>query len=36
VSGYQVVGAPGSQSYAGTFGTAMYWAAGVAVFKPAG
>jgi hypothetical protein len=36
VMGYQVVSAPGSQSYAGTFGTAMYWAAGVAVFKPAG
>ncbi len=34
VTGYQVVGAPGSQSYAGTFGTAMYWAAGIAVFKP--
>jgi hypothetical protein len=34
VTGYQVVGTPGSASYAGTFGTAMYWAAGVAVFKP--
>ena len=36
VMGYQVAGAPGSQSYAGTFGSAMYWAAGVAVFRPAG
>ncbi len=35
-TGYQVLGAPGSQSFAGSFGTAMYWAAGVAVFKPAG
>ncbi|MGH9080967.1 MAG: hypothetical protein ACRDYE_13015, partial [Acidimicrobiales bacterium] len=34
VTGYQVVGTPGPQSFAGTFGTAMYWAAGVAVFKP--
>jgi Calcineurin-like phosphoesterase/Putative Ig domain len=34
VTGYQVVGTPGSQSYAGGFGTAMYWAAGIAVFKP--
>ncbi len=35
VSGFQVVSAPGSQSFAGAFGTAMYWAAGIAVFKPA-
>ncbi len=35
-TGYQVLGAPGSQSFAGSFGTAMYWAAGVAIFKPAG
>ncbi len=35
VTGYQVLGAPGAQSIAGTFGTAMYWAAGIAVFKPA-
>ncbi|MGH9079644.1 MAG: fibronectin type III domain-containing protein, partial [Acidimicrobiales bacterium] len=34
VTGYQVVGTPGPQSFAGTFGTAMYWAAGVALFKP--
>jgi hypothetical protein len=35
VSGYQVVPSAGSQMFAGTFGTAMYWAAGVAVFRPA-
>ena len=34
ITGYQVLGAPGAQSFAGSFGTAMYWAAGVAVFKP--
>jgi hypothetical protein len=35
VTGFRVLGAPGAQSFAGTFGTAMYWAAGVAAFKPA-
>ena len=34
VTGYQVLGTAGAQSFAGSFGTAMYWAAGVAVFKP--
>ncbi len=34
ITGYQVLGAPGAQSFAGSFGTAMYWAAGIAVFKP--
>jgi len=34
-TGYQVLGAPGAQSFAGSFGTAMYWADGIAVFKPA-
>ena len=34
ISGYQVLASPGAQSFAGSFGTAMYWAAGVAVFKP--
>ncbi len=34
VTGYKVLGAAGAQSFAGSFGTAMYWAAGVAVFKP--
>ena len=33
-TGYQVLGSPGAQSFAGSFGTAMYWAAGIAVFKP--
>ena len=36
VTGYQVVGTPGSQSFAGSIGSAAYWAAGVAIFKPAG
>ncbi len=31
---YQVLGTPGTQSFAGSFGTAMYWAAGIAIFKP--
>jgi hypothetical protein len=35
VTGFQVVGSAGAQGFAGTFGTVMYWAAGVAVFKPA-
>ena len=34
VTGYQVLGTAGAQSFAGSFGTAMYWAAGVAVFRP--
>lgn len=34
ITGYQVLGALGAQSYAGSFGTTMYWAAGVALFKP--
>ncbi len=33
-TGYQVLGAPGAQSFTGSFGTAMYWAAGIAIFKP--
>ena len=33
-TGYKVLGAPGAQSFTGSFGTAMYWAAGIAVFKP--
>ena len=36
VTGYQVVGTPGPQSFAGSIGSAAYWAAGVAIFKPAG
>jgi hypothetical protein len=34
ITGYQVVTTSGPQSFAGSFGTAMYWAAGVAIFKP--
>jgi hypothetical protein len=34
ITGYQVLASPGAQSFAGSFGTAMYWAAGIAVFKP--
>ena len=33
ISGYQVLGTPGPQSYAGSFGTGMYWAAGIAIFR---
>ncbi len=36
VTGYRVLGAAGVQSTTGSFGTAMYWAAGIALFKPAG
>jgi len=32
VTGYQVLGSPGPQNYSGSFGTAMYWAAGIAIF----
>lgn len=34
VAGYAVAAAPGPQSITASFGTAMYWAAGVAVFTP--
>jgi hypothetical protein len=34
VAGYAVAVAPGPQSFTASFGTAMYWAAGVAVFSP--
>jgi hypothetical protein len=34
VAGYAVAGTPGPQSFTASFGTAMYWAAGVAVFSP--
>ncbi len=33
ISGYQSLSSTGAQSYAGTFATAMYWAAGIALFK---
>ena len=34
VAGYKVLSAAGSTAYSAAFGAAMYWAAGVAVFKP--
>ena len=34
VSGYKVLGAPSAQTFSGSFSSAMYWAAGIAVFKP--
>ena len=34
-SGYLVAGAGGPESATGTFGSGMYWAAGIAVFRPA-
>lgn len=34
LSGYQNIAASGSTSFAGSFGAAMNWAAGVALFKP--
>ncbi len=36
ITGYQVLGTPGAQSFSGTFATGMYWAAGIALFKSAG
>jgi fibronectin type 3 domain-containing protein len=35
LAGYQVLGSPGSTAFAATFPTAMYWAAGVTLFRPA-
>ena len=34
-TGYQVLSAPGPQSFGGTFAASMYWAAGLAFFAPA-
>jgi hypothetical protein len=34
VSGYKVLPPTGSTAFSATFGSAMYWAAGVAIFKP--
>jgi hypothetical protein len=34
VTGYKVLGTTGAQNFTGTFGTAMYWASGIAIFKP--
>lgn len=36
VAGYQLLGSATAQNFTGTFGTGMYWAAGIAVFKTAG
>lgn len=35
VTGYQVLGSPSAQSFTATFGSSMYWAAGIAAFRPA-
>ena len=35
VTGSKVLSTPSAQSFAATFPTAMYWAAGIAAFKPA-
>ena len=35
ITGYQMLGAPSAQNFSGTFGSTMYWAAGIAIFKPA-
>jgi hypothetical protein len=35
VAGYQILGSPVSTAFAGSFPTAMYWAAGVTLFRPA-
>ncbi len=34
-AGYVVLGAPSARNLTGSFPTAMYWAAGIALFKPA-
>jgi hypothetical protein len=35
VTGYKVLASAGSETFTASFGTAMYWAAGVAIFKGA-
>jgi hypothetical protein len=35
VTGYKVLGSAGTETFTGSFGTAMYWAAGVAIFRAA-
>ena len=35
-AGYEVLGSPSALSVTASFATAMYWAAGLALFKPAG
>ncbi len=34
VTGVRVLATPGAQSFAGSFGSAMYWASDIATFKP--
>ena len=34
VTGYKVLPTTGTQGFSSTFGTAMYWASGIAIFKP--
>jgi hypothetical protein len=34
VAGYRALSAPGTQNFTGRLGTAVYWAAGIAMFKP--
>jgi hypothetical protein len=36
VTGYQVLTSPSAQAFSATFPTAMYWACGIAAFRPAG
>ncbi len=35
VTGYKVLGAGSGESFTASFGTAMYWATGIAIFRPA-
>jgi hypothetical protein len=35
VAGSEVLSSPSAQSFTATFPAAMYWAAGIAAFKPA-
>jgi hypothetical protein len=35
VSGYQLLGAPATETFGGTSSASMYWAAGLAFFAPA-
>jgi hypothetical protein len=35
ITGYQVLTSPGSLAFTGTFPAAMYWASGIALFRPA-
>jgi hypothetical protein len=35
VTGYKVLGAASTESFTASFGTAMYWAAGIAIFRAA-